>query len=120
MKPEISATAFGSITIEDETYDHDVVIRLGGTVLKRKKKLSKEIYGTSHMISIEEAKFIYEEGAHCLIIGTGQQGMVELSDDASQYFTKNGCRVVTLPTPRAIEAWNKAEGATIGLFHVTC
>jgi hypothetical protein len=120
MKPEIDSTAFGSITIEDETYDHDVLIRLDGTVLKRKKKLSKEIYGTSHIISIEEAKFVYEEGAQCLIIGTGQQGMVELSDVASQYFKKNGCGVVTFPIPRAIEAWNKAEGATIGLFHVTC
>jgi len=23
-------------------------------------------------------------------------------------------------TPQAIDAWNEAEGAVIGLFHVTC
>jgi len=120
MKPEIDSTTFGSITIEDETYHHDVVIQLDGTILKRKKHLSKEIYGTAHIISIKEAKFVYEEGAQCLIIGTGQQGLVELSDETSQFFEENGCRVVLLPTPRAIEAWNKAKRATIGLFHVTC
>jgi hypothetical protein len=25
-----------------------------------------------------------------------------------------------LPTPEVIPVWNQAEGAVIGLFHVTC
>ena len=45
---KIDATRFGSITIDGETYDHDVVIRLSDEVIKRKKKLSKRLYGTSH------------------------------------------------------------------------
>jgi len=120
MKPEIGSTEFGSITIEDETYEHDVVIHLDGTIVKRKKKLSKEIYGTSHKISLAEAEFVFEKGAQHLIIGSGQEGMVELSDEASQYFEEKDCEVFLFPTPEAIEAWNKAEGKTIGLFHVTC
>jgi hypothetical protein len=28
--------------------------------------------------------------------------------------------VKLLPTPEAIRIWNKADGAVIGLFHVTC
>ena len=120
MKPKIDSTVFGSITIEHEAYEHDVVIRLDGTVVKRKKKLSKEIYGRSHKISLPEAEFVYEEDARRLIIGSGQEGMVELSDEASQYFKKKSCQVLLFPTPEAIKAWNKAEGGTIGLFHVTC
>jgi hypothetical protein len=120
MKPEIDSTVFGSITIENETYEHDVVIRLDGTIKKRKKKLSKEVYGTSHKISLAEAKFVYEQGAQCLVLGSGQNGMVELSDEASQYFKEKGCRVLLFPTPEAIDAWHKAKGPTIGLFHVTC
>ena len=120
MKPEIDSTKFGSITIAGETYDHDVVIRLDGTVVKRKKKLSKEIYGTSHKFSHPEAEFVYEPGAACLIIGSGQDGMVELSDDADQYFKEKSCQVLLLPTPEAIKAWNKAKVKTIGLFHITC
>jgi len=58
----IDSTEFGGITIDGKTYEHDVIIRLSGKVEKRKKKLSKEQYGTSHIISKEEAKFIYEGG----------------------------------------------------------
>jgi hypothetical protein len=45
---EIEGTTFGSITIDGKSYEHDVIIRLSGEVLKRKKKLSKKYYGTSH------------------------------------------------------------------------
>ncbi len=48
---KIEETRFGNITIDGKTYDHDVVIRLFGDVIKRKKKLSKKYYGTSHVLS---------------------------------------------------------------------
>ena len=60
MKPRIEKTSFGYITINGETYEHDIIIRLNGEVKKRKKKLSKKYYDTSHIISIEEAEHIYE------------------------------------------------------------
>jgi hypothetical protein len=120
MKPRIDGTRFGSIVIEGETFERDVLIRLSGEVKKRKKKLSKAVYGTSHVVSLTEAKHVYQKGAERLIIGTGQSGLVELSGEAADYFRRNGCLVELLPTRQAIEAWNKAKGAVIGLFHVTC
>lgn len=120
MKPVIDQTSFGSITIAGMEFERDVIIRLGGQVKKRKKKLSKAIYGTSHTISLDEAKHVYEEGVERLIVGTGQYGLVALSDEAAGYFKRKKCRVELLPTPEAIRAWNEAEGAVIGLFHVTC
>ncbi|MBE9508215.1 MAG: hypothetical protein IMY86_09205, partial [Chloroflexi bacterium] len=71
MKPKIEATTFGSITIDGEKIKHDVILRLDGLVKKRKKKLSKRIYGTSHTISLDEARYVHEKGAELLIIGTG-------------------------------------------------
>jgi hypothetical protein len=120
VKPRIGRTSFGSITIAGETFERDVIIRLNGRVKKRKKKLSKAIYGTSHVISLDEARHVYEEGAELLIVGAGQHGLVKLSEEADGYFKRRGCRVKLLPTPEAIRAWNEAEGAVIGLFHVTC
>ena len=120
MKPRIDETRFGSITIDGATYDHDVLIRLDGKVKKRKKKLSSEVYGTSHTLSLAEAEHVGEPGADWLMIGTGQTGMVVLSDEAADYFKGQSCRVDLLPTPQAIEAWNEATGKGIGLFHVTC
>jgi hypothetical protein len=46
---------------------------------KRKKKLSKAVYGTSHIVSLDEARHIYEDGAKRLLIGAGRQGLVKLS-----------------------------------------
>lgn len=120
MKPRIDNTKFGSITIEGTVSDHDIIIRLSGQVEKRKKKLSKAVYGTSHIVSLDEAKYIYEEGAKRLVIGAGQQGMVKLSNEAAEYFKQRKCQVELLPTREAIQAWNEAEGAVIGLFHITC
>jgi hypothetical protein len=120
MKPKIEKTKFGSITVNGEKYDNDIIIRLDKKVEKRKKKLSKEVFGTSHTISLVEAEYVYEDGAETIIIGSGQSGMVKLSDEAIDFFIQKHCQVELFPTPEAIELWNEAKGQTIGLFHITC
>ncbi len=120
MKPIIQKTEFGSITVDDEIYEHDIVIRLSGNVKKRKKKLPQQKYGTLHTVSLDEAKHILDEGVKHLIIGTGQSGMLKLSDEAEKYFKEKDCSVELLPTPQAVKFWNEAKGKTIGMFHITC
>ena len=120
MKPGIDGSEFGSITIDGARIEHDVLIKLSGEVQKRKKKLSKAVYGTSHTVSLAEAEYIHEKGAERLIVGAGQNGMMELSAEAADYFAKHGVAVELAPTPQAITRWNKARGPVIGLFHVTC
>jgi hypothetical protein len=120
MKPKIDKTKFGSITVSGIKYENDILIRLDGDVEKRKKKLSKEVFGTSHIISLAEAEHVYEEGAEIIIIGAGQSGLVKLSDEAAEFFTQKKCRVELMPTPQAIQRWNKTKGSTVGLFHITC
>jgi len=117
---EIEDTKFGSITIDGKTYEHDVILRLSEKVEKRQKKLSKEMYGTSHIISKAEAKFVFEDGCDVLIIGAGQEGNVRLSPEASDYFNKKGCKVLVQPTPEAIRSFNQSHDKKIGLMHVTC
>src|SRR5712691_7277344 len=85
---EIERTTFGTITIDGKTYEHDVIIRLSGEVARRKKKLSKKYYGTSHVLSKDEAKFVFENGCEQLILGSGQMGNVHLSPEAEAYFAK--------------------------------
>ena len=117
---QIKGTSFGSITIDGKIYDHDVLIRLDGAIAKRKKKLSKKLYGTSHVVSEDEAKFVFEKGSELLVLGSGQEGNVRLSSEAETYLTKKGCKVVIQPTPEALRVFNNARGKKIGLFHVTC
>ena len=82
----IDRSEFGSITVDGKTYDHDVMIGLSGRVSKRKKKLSKQQYGTSHVVSKAEVKAVFEKGCDVIIIGSGQEGNVHLSPEAENYF----------------------------------
>ena len=93
-----------------------MIIRLSGEVVKRNKKLSKKYYGTSHVLSKDEAKFVFERGCEQLIVGSGQMGNVQ----AEAYFAKKHCKVLLQPTPEAIHVFNKSRAKKIGLFHVTC
>src|SRR6266851_3972611 len=114
---EIERTTFGTITIDGKTYEHDVIIRLSGEVARRKKKLSKKYYGTSHVLSKDEAKFVFENGCEQLILGSGQMGNVHLSPKAEAYFAKKGCAVLLQPTPKAIHTFNSSHAKKIGLVH---
>ena len=117
----IDATTFGAITINGKTYDHDVIIRLSGAVEKRRKRLSKEMYGISHIVSKPEAKFLFEDGCELLIVGAGQDGNVRLSPEAKGYFGKKHCRVVLQRTPEAVLTYNKSpRKKKAALMHVTC
>jgi hypothetical protein len=93
---------------------------LKGNVVARKKRLSREVLGTSHIISLAETQFVYEEGASKVIIGTDQSGMVKLSDEAAEFFQHIECHFVLIPRPESIQVWNEAKGSCLGLFHITC
>ena len=120
MKPVLSDSGFGSITADGQMIGHDIIIRLSGEIEKRRKNLSKTVYGTSHIISLEEVEYVYQEGTQRLIIGTGQQGMMILSDEAKAYFSKKKCNINMDTTPKAIEKWNFTTETAICLFHITC
>jgi hypothetical protein len=117
---QIDRSEFGSIAIDGKIYDHDITIDLSGHVRKRHKKLSKELYGTSHIVSEAEARDIFEKGSDLLIIGSGQGGNVRLSPEAEAYLARKDCKVLLQPTQEAIKSYNRAHGHKIALMHVTC
>ena len=120
MAMKIDGTRFGEIVIDGRTYEYDVVIRLSGEIIKRRKKLSKRLYGTSHVLSKDEARFLHEKGCKQIIIGSGQSGNLRLSPEAGAYFANHDCEVLLRPTAEAIGAFNRSRAKKIGLFHVTC
>ena len=113
---KIEGTRFGTITIDGKTYEHDVIIRLSGEVVKRKKKLSKKYYGTSHVLSKDEAEFVFERGCEQLILGSGQVGNVHLSPEAEAYFAKKAARYYCSPRPRRSECSTGRTQRRSGFF----
>lgn len=120
MKPVINSNDFGTVIINDTCYDYDIFIDIQGNVKKRMKKLSKKVHGTAHILSLLEAEYIYQEGVQKIIIGSGYEGILTLSDDAKHFFEKHNCAVEINSTPVAIDNWNKEKKKTIGLFQITC
>lgn len=120
MKPHFTKTGFGFIETESDRFKHDIYIPLSGKVKKRRKKLSKQVYGTSHTISRAEAEYIFKNGAEGLLIGGGQFGRVHLSPEAEEFFQSRSLSVEILTTPEAVQRWNELEGKWLGLFHLTC
>ena len=120
QRPQINATSFGSITVDGESYDHDIIITLEGEVKKRKKKLSKAVYGSSHTISLPEIEYVYQDDAEGIIIGSGQYGIAKLSKEALEFMAGKNCQVVLKDTPEALQEWNRQKKNWIGLFHITC
>ena len=115
----IEGFSFGSIQIDAETYEHDVVIDRG-EIKKRKKKPSKKFrdkFGHTQL-SIEE-KILWN--CRQLFIGTGMAGALPVMDEVKREAKKRGVELLILPTPKAIERLNKEyTGDTNAILHVTC
>jgi hypothetical protein len=120
MNARIEQSGWGSITVDGVTYKHDVLIRPDGIVARRKKKLSKQLYGTSHKISRAEAEQYLLEGVDLLLIGSGLFDRVRLSAEAAELLAERGIRVKIQRTPLAVKTWNLLDQPALGLFHLTC
>lgn len=124
MEPHIIKSRFGALIVQDGDqtveYGYDILIRPDGEVTRREKELSKQVYGTSHKISLAEAEQIIGAGTDSLLIGTGLFGRVNLSAEAAAFLEERAVRVHLATTPQAVKRWNELSGNVIGLFHVTC
>jgi hypothetical protein len=115
----IEKFSFGSIQIDGETYEHDVVIDQG-EIKKRKKKPSKKFrdkFGHTPL-SIEE-KIPWK--CRQLIIGNGFSGALPVMDAVKRTAEKRGVELIILPTPKALERLNReSTDDTNAVIHVTC
>ncbi|MBI2988881.1 MAG: hypothetical protein HYY45_19140 [Deltaproteobacteria bacterium] len=109
--------SFGSIRIDDVTYNHDVVIDRG-EVLKRKKKPSKtfsEEFGHTP-VSVEE-KVPWK--CKRLVIGTGT-GALPVMKEVKKEAKRRNVELVIVPTAEAIKLLEDNPKKTNAILHVTC
>jgi hypothetical protein len=109
---------FGSVRIEGELYEHDVVIDRG-RVSKRKKKASKPYraeFGHTPL-SIEE-KIPWK--CQTLVIGTGADGALPVMAQVKAEAARRGVKLAITPTKEAIRLLNGRPTKTNAILHVTC
>ncbi|MBW2999412.1 hypothetical protein KY339_01965 [Candidatus Woesearchaeota archaeon] len=110
---EINNTAFGSVTIDNMAYPHDVWIFVDEHIEKRDR---------NHDFSMEELKIIGKEKPDVIVIGTGQSGVMDVGEEVKEAAKHKGIELVIAETPEAIEKYNKLskEKRTAAAIHVTC
>lgn len=114
---------FGSITIDGETYNHDVEVRWTGEVLKWWRK-------EGHVVNVEDIERAIEEKPGVIIIGTGAYGVVKVTGEVRNSIKEKGVELIIDKTEEAVKTFNIIKGESIeevgkqkkviGLFHLTC
>ena len=109
---------FGEIEIEEQRYDHDVVIE-AGKVRKRKKGPSKQYREkTGHTpLSVKEK---IPWGGGRLIVGTGTYGRLPVMPEIEQEATRRGIKLVAVPTEQACQMLKDLEAKDFfAILHTT-
>lgn len=114
---------FGSIAIDGKTYNYDVEVRWTGEVLKWWRE-------ESHLINIEDIKRATEQSPDTIIVGTGEIGLVKVSEETKNFILEKGIKLIIDKTEEATRTFNIISGESkeeeggqnkvIGLFHLTC
>ena len=114
----IDRFSFGTIRIEGETYQRDVVIDRG-EVRPRKKKASRpfrEEFGHTPL-SLEE-KIPWK--CTRLVIGTGAQGALPVMPAVLEEAKRRGVDVTVARTEKAIAILRDSGRDTNAVLHITC
>lgn len=118
MHMRFQSFSFGSIRIDDISFENDVVIDQG-EIRKRKKKSSKKFRGGfGHTpLSIEEE---IPWKCRTLVIGTGMNGALPVMEEIKKEAERRNVELIILPTTQAIEKLKSNPEKTNAILHVTC
>ena len=110
--------AFGSIEVDGEVYEHDLVVDRG-RVRKRRKGPSKPFrqrYGHTPLSLDEDIPW----DCRRLVVGSGADGALPVMEDVAEEAKRRGVTLVVLLTSEAIEELGRAGKDTNAILHVTC
>lgn len=113
----LSKFSFGTIQIDGNTYEYDVVID-HGEVRKRKKAPSKKFrdeFGHTPISLAEKIPWNCKK----LIIGTGAHGNLPVMKEVKREAERRHVELVVVPTGKALSLIEKESKAN-AILHVTC
>jgi hypothetical protein len=110
---------FGSIEVEGERYDGDVVLD-AGTVRRRDKKPSKRLRGRYGHTPLSAAEALPWGGPR-LVVGTGVDGALPIAPDVRDEARRRGTELVAVPTGEACRLLASMDRSEVrAVLHVTC
>lgn len=114
-KKKIAAYSFGSITIDGDRYNKDVIIFPDRVFSPWWRK-------EGHLLQIEDLDEVLKSDIRILVVGTGSFGVMKVPDETVGYMESTGIKVYIDKSKKAAELFNElsGKGEVIGAFHLTC
>ncbi len=112
----VKSLSFGSINIDGEIFEKDIIID-NGKIRKRKKSSSKkyrDMFGHTPLSPDENIPW----DCKTLIIGTGQSESLPVMDEVIKKARNKGVALITMSTPEAVKHLN--DKSTNFVLHLTC
>ena len=79
----IGAWRFGEVMVGGRKYDHDIYIRVDGTVKDRKKCPRGENHKACHTVGLKEIQKVCRGGPEVLFVGAGRSSRVKVAKVAA-------------------------------------
>ncbi len=111
--------SFGSITIDGKVYTKDLWI-INGNIKKRDKSIARSKFGTSHRITRKELKRVISQKTRRVIVGSGDSGLVSLTDKAAKYLEEKGIELEICKTGELKQREEEISEKDSGIIHLTC
>ncbi|MGD2043692.1 MAG: MTH938/NDUFAF3 family protein [Acidimicrobiia bacterium] len=116
---DIEYPAFGTIIVNGEKYEHDVILE-NGRVRARDKGPSRSLK-SSHGHTPLSAREDIPWSTSKLVIGSGYSGRLPVLPEIEEEAQKRNIELTVMPTASAVETLNAAEeGSVNAVLHVTC
>lgn len=119
---KVEETSFGEVTVNGQTYGHDIVI-FPDRIIERKKWITKDEHGTSHKFTREEMREYIEtigvRSVDKVLVGTGQYGKLSLLPEAREYLEEKSVDYQEKKTTELVGEQIDEE-RTMLIIHVTC
>ena len=117
----MTSTGFGWVKYQDRIYEKDILVDINGQAYPRDEEALKRKFGTCHAVSKEEMEFLLRGNPRVIVMGTGQTGMMRLSQDAKDVLMKAmRTRLIEGPSPAACKKFDQLTEPKTAIFHVTC
>ncbi len=109
--------SFGTLRVDGDEYDHDLIIDRG-EVRERDKRPSKKyrsLYGHTPLSLDEDIPWKCKR----LVVGTGG-GALPIMDEVRREAKRRHVELIALPTEKALELLAHGSARTNAILHLTC
>ncbi|GAB4333127.1 MAG: Mth938-like domain-containing protein [Candidatus Abyssubacteria bacterium] len=113
---EIKRYSFGSITVDGQTFENDLIIypdRIQAGWWRKE----------GHRLRVEDLSEVLSDPPEILVIGQGASGRMEVDPKVLETLRKSRVQVVAEPTSKACDRFNELQRQgkrVVAALHLTC